>query len=253
MGQATFGIVATIIATICLPGNSEAQETEPAIARVGADFVERFEEFGRVRGDIVMGTMLGLPESTGSPDAPPRANGDVAVSVLPTADADATARLFCVRLSSKDGRFESENTYEVTHPRPEPGAPFPYEGEHDEIVQSKKIVSNISLGPCGNRVETIIPSNWADAGKIGPERALYLFLNSAGNPAFVEIDGAPLVECRDISDEETLKYTAACLLPAATLDAQRGSDGQVPVTVIVSRMLGEDTFPIRIFWPEPDA
>jgi len=203
-----------------------------------------------VRGDIIMGAMLGTAEADTLPDVSPRSSGDVEVPALPQGGG---SRDFCVRLSSKDGRFEAENTYRVMHDKVRPGAPFPYDGDYADVVESLTAVSNVSLGPCGNRVETVIPSFWTDEAPSRLDRGVHLFVNAAGNTALVEIPGAPLIECQDVTDPETLKYTAACYIAGTTLDAHRQDDGRVPMTIFISRRLGEDDFPISIYWPHPDT
>lgn len=242
-----------MIALICLSGNTFAQEGGAAIVRLGDNFVERFEDRGRVRGDIIMGAMLGALNAEDLPDVMPRSSGHVMVAALPARADLTTPRDFCVRLSSKDGRFEAENTYRIRHTEPLPGGPFPYEGAYDEEVKEMAVVTTVSDGACGNRVETVIPTTWADGLPDGHDIALHLFVNAAGNAAFVEVGSAEAITCQDVTDENTLKYTASCRITPATLDANRTGDGRVPMNIVVSRMLGEDVFPISIYWPKPES
>src|SRR6056297_2795790 len=98
----------------CLPARAQTAD----IALDEREFHERFDEHGRVSGDIVMGVMIGRKTDGERDDAPladlaPRRTADVAVLRLPTPAQDeeqAEKRLFCVRINSKDGRFEAENT-----------------------------------------------------------------------------------------------------------------------------------------------
>ena len=243
---------------------ARAQNAEPKLA--DDRFYERLDEWGRVSGDIVMGVMIGVvpkedkedgkdEEKEHLADFAPRMTADVAVLRLPERHSepdaeDDEARLFCVRINSKDGRFEAENTYSVAGSVTLPGGPFRYEGKHEPILTAIRAVSLVKVGRCGDRTEEVVPSVW-NGTALAPERlALHVFVNSAGNPTTAVVGSDPgFVTCDDVADASTLKYTASCIFSFETLEAHR-QDGRVPVTVHVTRSLGEESFKITIVLPD---
>lgn len=222
----------------------EAQNLQVAIA--AGEFQERLDKHGRVSGDIVVGVMIG-PADVAKPmaDLAPRFTADVAVNLPPTTGTQD----YCVRINSKDGRFESENTYPVAGASSSAGLSFRYDGIHASALTSMKAVSLVKLGPCGDRTEVIVPSIWADTSAKPKGRALHVFVNSAGNPTGVAVGSDPgFMECKDVADATTLKYTAACVLPFDLLQAEQ-RDGNVNLTFFVTRSLGEEVFDLAIALP----
>jgi len=248
MSRKAFAVVGAMIAAIGLFGNSDLRAQESGIVRETGDFNERLAELGRVRGDIVMGAMIGTTQSKALADSLKRLNSHVEVAALPTPQPNSDPRQFCVRLNSKDGRFEAENTYLVIDDRIVPGGPFHYDGKYAGQVEEMATVALVAVGPCGNRIEAVVPSAWEETLPAPDDRALHLFVNAAGNLAFAEVGGVE-VECVDVTDEDTLKYTAACILSASLLEEHR-QDGRVPVTIYIARSLGEDKVDVTVIWPD---
>lgn len=223
---------------------AKAQNVQVAVPE--GEFQERLDKHGRVSGDIVIGVMIGPTDSTVSMvDLAPRATADVTVTTLPTADIQD----YCVRITSKDGRFEAENTYPVTATSPSSGLSFLYGGVHATALKSMTAVSLVKLGHCGDRTEVIVPSTWADIATEPQGRALHVFVNSAGNPTGVAVGSDPgYTECADVADATTLKYTAACVLPLDLLRSEQRA-GKVDLTFYVTRSLGEEVFDLAIALP----
>ena len=251
-------IVSLLMAIMVLPSESASQTQDTVFQLVGGEFFERLEPHGRVSGDIIMGVMIrslhqDQTDETRSADAAPRTTAGLAVLALPSLPEGEETRYFCVRINSKDGRFESENTYEVTGNKTVPQGPIPYKGAYGEDVWKMKAVSLIKLGRCGNRAEIVVPSIWADNLPDASERALQVFVNAAGNPTAATVANSDFsVECENIIDETTLKYTASCILPFEELQSVQ-NNGQVPLTFYVTRSLGEDEFGVIVAMPEDDG
>lgn len=248
-------LVSLLIAIMVLPRESAAQGQDSSFQLAEEKFFERFELHGRVSGDIIMGVMIASVQPdekdlTRSADAAPRTTAELAVLSLPAVSDGEEKRYFCVRINSKDGRFESENTYEVAGKTTVPRGPIPYEGTLGEDVWEMKAVSLVKEGRCGNRAEVVVPSVWADNLPTPAERALQVFVNAAGNPTAASVTNTgEIVECENVIDETTLKYTASCVLPFKMLKPVR-NDGNVPLTFYVTRSLGEEEFGIMVAMPE---
>lgn len=237
---------------------ARAQTSDIALAET--EFYERFDEHGRVSGDIVMGVMIGRKTDGESDDATlaeladlaPRRSADVAVLRLPPQAQDgeqAEKRLFCVRINSKDGRFEAENTYSVADGVILPSGPFPYEGKHEPVLTALRAVSLVKVGQCGDRAEAVIPSTWGGEDVSLGSSALHVFVNSAGNPTVAVVGSGPgFIACNDIADASTLKYTASCVLPFDKLHEQ-SEGGVVRLELLVTRSLGEESFDVMIVLP----
>jgi len=238
----------------CLP--ARAQTTDIALDE--REFHERFDEHGRVSGDIVMGVMIGRKtdgerDDAALADLAPRRTADVAVLRLPSKAQDAgksERRLFCVRINSKDGRFEAENTYSVADGVISPSGPFPYQGKHEPVVTALRAVSLVKAGRCGDRAEAVIPSTWSGEDISLGSSALHVFVNSAGNPTVAVVGSGPgFIACNDIADASTLKYTASCVLPFDKLQAH-SEGGVVRLELLVTRSLGEESFDVMIVLPK---
>ncbi|WP_299828296.1 hypothetical protein [uncultured Roseobacter sp.] len=256
MRNHTFASLLTAI--LILPSESASQSQDNSFQRVEEKFFERLEDHGRVSGDIIMGVMIrslqqDQTDQTQSADAAPRTTAELAVLALPAFSQGEETRYFCVRINSKDGRFESENTYEITGNLTVPQGLIPYEGTYEQDVSEMKAVSLIKLGRCGNRAEVMVPSAWADSLPTPPVRALQVFVNAAGNPTAAAVgNNGDIVTCENVIDETTLKYTASCLFPFKTLQSVQ-KDGQVPLTFYVTRSLGEEEHSVIIAMPEVDS
>lgn len=240
-----------VVAAIITVTPAKAQNADVTLAE--GKFFERLDERGRVSGDIVMGVMIGPVGQADDPyfataDRAPRSTADVSVPHLPaTPSSDPDQGEFCVRINSKDGRFEAENTYRVSGAGPFFETPFEYEGEYAPDLSEMKAVTLVKVGRCGERTETVVPSTWSDANLSVDERALHIFVNSAGNPTglLVGKDEDNYIECAHVADATTLKYTSACVVPFDVLRPQKQGD-RVNLTFFVARSLGEEEFDIAI-------
>ncbi|RBI67285.1 hypothetical protein DQW77_17690 [Roseovarius sp. TE539] len=255
--QARITLVAWI-GLLCVVSYLPARAQTEDIALDEREFHERFDEHGRVSGDVVMGVMIGRKtdgerDDAALADLAPRRTADVAVLRLPPRAQDAEhakKRLFCVRINSKDGRFEAENTYSVADGVISPSGPFPYMGRHEPIVTALRAVSLVKVGQCGDRADAVIPSTWGGDDIALGSSALHVFVNSAGNPTVAVMGSGPeFIACNDIADASTLKYTASCVLPFDKLQAH-AEDGVVRLELLVTRSLGEESFDVMIVLPK---
>lgn len=244
--------IAFISMFLLAPVESAAQDEDSPFQHIGENFDERLEERGRVSGDIIMGVMIGpVPGEDAPPypwaDAAPRSDADLQVLVLPEPESDHDPQHICVRINSKDGRFEAENTYEVADGTSPDDAPIPYRGLYGPDVAQMLAVSLIKPGRCGDRTNIAIPSLWAASPVSLSDGALHIFINAAGNPTYVSF-GAEAMDCQDVTDATTLKYTASCIITLAAL-RDEVKEGAVDLTVFVTRSLGEETFDVSVLLP----
>lgn len=238
---------------------AKAQNAE--ISYKGEEFSERLEDYGRVSGDIIMGVMFGASRSDEAEtvilaDIAPRVAPDIAVPHLtaPMGSAsDPNTQEFCVRINSKDGRFEAENTYAVPKQITEPQVSFLYSGEYAPKLIEMNAVSLVKAGQCGTRSGLVVPSTWAGIPIFNAPEALHVFINSAGNPTSVAIgSGSDYFNCDNVAEPSTLKYTAACILSFDSLEAQQ-ENRQVELTFYVSRSLGEEVFSLAVLLPPSEG
>ncbi|MEL6521601.1 MAG: hypothetical protein AAFQ66_11600 [Pseudomonadota bacterium] len=255
MGTLCRLFIAIAISAIVIFSHPFANAQNTGFAHVDGKFFERLDERGRVSGDIVMGVMIGpiQPDDDKSfefADLAPRTTADITAQHLPEADSvsNPDRQEYCVRINSKDGRFEAENTYAVTVGKDDPKMPFLYGGEYAPDLTGMRAVTLVKIGRCGERTEVVVPSNWADATATRDEQALHVFVNSAGNPTGLAVGNSPYQECQDVADATTLKYTAACVVPVDLLQTHQ-SNGRVELTFYVTRSLGEEVFGLAIALP----
>ena len=238
---------------LILTGQTAFSQT--AIVLSEQKFNEHYDpDRGRVSGDIVMGVMIG-PDPQNNKDEDyadfsPRGSANVVVQRLPTAlSVGQTSRPFCVRINSKDGRFEAENTYTVSG-EVSPQTPFKYLGQHSPDLNSMDAVTLVKVGPCGNRTQTVVPSTWADRDMVSKAGALHVFVNSAGNPTGLVVGSdRQIIECADVTEETTLKYTSACVIPFERIEPQI-EDSRVTLTFFVSRSLEEEVFNLAVIFSD---
>ncbi len=220
----------TLLATFS--GTSLAQ----GITLEKAPFQERVSEYSRVSGDIVMGIMLTSDEASAREPS-------IVTGVAREWTESGAASPVCVRLVTKDGRYEAENTYLI-----EPGyagtrAPFPYEGKQADLLAERPAVAMVKAGRCGDRSDTFIPVLWKAEPGAQPKN-LRVYVNSAGNPVSIAWGrGADAIRnCVDVTELTGLKYTARC---DVSLD-ELPSDAPVRLTLFVARSNSEEVFDIRI-------
>jgi hypothetical protein len=200
------------------------------------EFLERISETSKVSGDIVMGVMLTGDQPS---DQPP----SVVTASVPSWSTSTEATPVCVRLVSKDGRYEAENTYLVEPGYGDDTAPFPYMGEHADFLAERPAVALAKPGRCGDRSDTALPAIWRARADSPPEM-LNIYLNTAGNPASMALGrGDRFFEpCTDISELSGLKYTALCSVPVSDLPV----DGPARLTFFITRSNTEESFTLEV-------
>lgn len=227
------GLVGLVLATTLAADVGTAQE----IRRLGTNFVERLgERTARVSGDIVMGVMLSGAEGA-------RHTIDVAVPVLPPASGDG--RHACVRIVSKDGRYEAENTYEIGAGHAGAGGEFSYDGVYAEKISDLANVVLVTSGRCGNRTRLAAPASWADVDAEASE--LKVYINAAGNPTSVALGrGDTFFEpCENVTEVSGLKYTTICTIPMSLLPKA----DTAKLSFFITRSFTEEAFSIDVLVP----
>lgn len=221
-----------LLPLVLLPSASLAQGIELA----QEDFSETVSETSKVSGDIVMGVML-----TG--DAPSGMPPTIVTGIADQWSGSAEASPVCVRLVSKDGRYEAENTYLVGAGFKGKNAPFPYLGIYADFLESRAAVVLVTSGRCGERSVSAIPALWKAPDGMRPD-TLQVYLNTAGNPASVAVGrGDTFFEpCTDISELTGLKYTTRCTIPVSVLP----KENPARLTFFVTRSNTEETFTFEV-------
>ncbi|SDF61564.1 hypothetical protein SAMN04488105_13610 [Salipiger thiooxidans] len=213
-------------------GTSLAQ----GIALEKGPFQERVSEYSKVSGDIVMGVMLtGDEASTREPS--------IVTGVAPDWTESSAASPVCVRIVTKDGRYEAENTYLIAPSYAGTRAPFPYEGQQADLLAERSAVALVKAGRCGDRSDTFIPVHWKAEPGAQP-KTLHVYVNSAGNPVSIAWGrGADAIRnCANVTELAGLKYTARCDVQIDELP----SEATVRLTLFVVRSNSEEVFDIRI-------
>ena len=211
---------------------SVAQEIELS----NTPFQETRYPTSKVSGDVIMGVMLTADRTV---------DGDFSVITgVPDEwrESDADTKI-CVRLVSKDGLYDAENTYDVPASYTKKVALFPYEGREQEFLKQRNLVARVSLGSCGVRTDVVVAANRI-ASDQGSSDTLHIFLNSAGDPTAVAVGtGIDFFKpCRDISQGDGLKYTTVCDIPLKHLDTNEGNR----LTFIISRNTTEERFSLNV-------
>ncbi|ASP20962.1 hypothetical protein ANTHELSMS3_02285 [Antarctobacter heliothermus] len=199
-------------------------------------FHETVSETSKVSGDIVMGVML----TDDSPsDLPP-----TVITGIPTFWKRPEKPVpVCVRIVSKDGRYEAENTYMVPPGFDIDSADFPYTGEHADFLADRTAVALVVPDRCGNRNRTAVPTLWRATPRT-QNSVLHVYLNAAGNPSSVAVGrGDRFFEaCKDVSELTGLKYTADCAIPTEFLPP----DKNARLTFFITRSNTEESFVLEV-------
>lgn len=186
------------------------------VLKVKGDFLENRYERAQVSGGLVIGAML-------SKDASERIKPLFEVT-LP--QDDAAHDTVCLRVTSRDGTYESANTYALPETRTGDPVTIEYPTNYFDFLRDAAAVARINLGSCDEDGK-IIPLLWNDTDK-GADQMLNLYVNTAGADTLVAYgtaSGEVVARCTQIEEVGGLKYTAAC--PVQTQLLPRNA----PVTV----------------------
>lgn len=225
--------VFTIICLVLMPATLFCQEIELA----GSTFQETVTENARVSGDIVMGVML---------------VGDSPVSVDPSVRtgnhwmaSDGETQV-CVRIVTKNGRYEAENTYVVPQRYNSAAAVFRYGGTRRDILSEEQATALVKTGACGSRDAVVVPILSHDEPFKGSE-ILRVFINASGNPVDVAWGRGrdQVADCTDVTELDGLKYTARCDVPIASLPRT----APVELTFFIARGNTEEDFQVSVLPP----
>lgn len=176
--------------------------------KVNGDFLENRYERAQVSGGLVVGAML-------SKDASERIQPLLEVT-LPR--ADRMAETVCLRVTSRDGTYESANTYLVPQNLPDTPVTFEYPTDFLDFLRDAAAVARINVGSC-EADGPVIPLFWNDQDSDARE-TLNLYVNTAGADTLVAYDGPSgevVARCAQIEEVGGLKYTAACPVNAELL------------------------------------
>lgn len=216
-----------------LPVMGVAQEIKLA----GTEFQESVTENARVSGDIVMGVML--TDDLSSPGFPSLSTGNHWIA------NDAEAQV-CVRIVTKDGRYEAENTYIVPQHYQFQSAEFPYGGTRSDILSRRSAAAIVKTGACGSRDAIAVPV-LPKTSAASDMNFLHVFINAAGNPVDVAWGRQhdQITSCADVTELDGLKYTARCDVP---LKAMPLTEPTV-LTFFIARGNTEEDFQLSVMPP----
>ncbi|MCF3972591.1 hypothetical protein [Paracoccus salsus] len=203
-------IFATAVALFA--GPSLAQE--PLSPNIPFD--EQRHERAKVSGGLVVGAMF-------TADDVPRAS-PLLTATLPAGD-DAVDTV-CVRVTSRDGTYESVNTYSIGDAARRETLTFDYPTRYPDVLGSAPTVARMNLGGC-DREGPVIPVVWSDAGQPG-QPGLVIYVNTAGADTIVAYDtadGEVVARCAQVEETGGIKYSAACPVDPAGLPREQ------PVTI----------------------
>ena len=225
--------ISVILCVTLLPATVFAQE----IRWAGKDFNETVSENARVSGDIVLGVML--TEDSSSPGGPTVTTGNHWMA------SDAETQV-CVRIVTKDGRYEAENTYLIPQHYQKPDAIFPYGGEGPDILSEEPVAALVKTGPCGSRNAVAVPVLSLNEGGAASDM-LRVFVNAAGNPVDVAWGRGrdQFTDCDDVTELDGLKYTARCDVPLNKLPQA----GAANLTFFIARGNTEEDFELSVLPP----
>jgi hypothetical protein len=202
-----FIVSALILALLLRPGN--AQETYEEI-QLDSDFEEQLLPRSKINTEVVMGVML---TGAGGDGNLPQLKMAVPNSWKPAGN-DPT--LVCARITSKNGLYSATNVYRLSAGLSRKEVPLKYPTKYKNFLSNNPAVVRITLGDCSVRPRTFAAALW-DAH--ASDKTLNVFLNAAGQPAAVALDGPSdfRANCIDESEESGLKYTTRCEVPFANL------------------------------------
>lgn len=225
--------ISVVLSVTLLPTMVFAQEIKLAETK----FRESVTENARVSGDIVMGVMLA--DDLSSPVLPSLSTGNHWIA----SDGDTQV---CVKIVTKDGRYEAENTYIVPQHYPHLNAEFPYDGERSDILSRKPAAVLVKLGSCGSRSTIAVPV-LPKAEALSDLGRLHVFINAAGNPVDVAWGRQPdqMTDCTDVTELDGLKYTARCEVPLSALT----KEGPTDLTFFITRNNSEENFRLSVLSP----
>ncbi|OHV85972.1 hypothetical protein LCM4579_01000 [Ensifer sp. LCM 4579] len=210
------------------------------IVRATDPFDEHVLERSQVSTEIVMGVMLTGPGGDGK--SPILGMELPKAWVPPQGESPA---MFCVRVTSKDGRYASTNAYRVM-----PGAKtglrrdIDFPSEKLEFLKMREAAVRVTRGDCHERPNEFALALWS--AEEAPSEFLSVFLNAGGQRAAVASDDYA-AHCIDETEEAGLKYTARCKFPVAKLN--RG--GSTTLYFTVNRNRTAEHFQIAVVTPEP--
>ncbi len=171
-----------------------------------SDFEEQVLPRAKVTTDVVMGVMMTADD----------AEGDPAVwSVIPPQATDWGEGL-CLRVTSRDGTYESTNEYAVPDDVAPPVAPVEYPTAQRRKLRGSVAVVRATLGSCLGRSTVFVPVYWKTA-PTDEAQNLRVFLNTGGQNAQVATASDYRAVCQDVPEGQGIKYTAICEIPGDAL------------------------------------
>lgn len=175
-------------------------------------FEEHLYERAKVSGGLVVGAMF-------SPDRLERGR-PVLEAVLPAAGQGAD--MACLRVTSRDGTYESASTFSLAGTVRTGAVTFAHPTKHSDVLRQTPTVARMNLGGCDHD-EPVIPVIWADASA-RTASALTFYVNTAGADTVVAYEtasGEVVARCAQIEESAGIKYTAACPVDADRLPRDR--------------------------------
>lgn len=131
-------------------------------------FDEQRYERAKVSGGLVIGAMFSRDRL--GPGQP------VLAAILPGGAAASTTT--CLRVTSRDGTYESISTYSLPDTGRDQALSFNHPTQYPELLRDKPAVARMNFGAC-DQDQPIIPVRWGNAEAAEPGE-LTLFVNTSG-------------------------------------------------------------------------
>lgn len=211
--------------------------TSPIVAQERVEpntpFEEHRYERAKVSGGLVVGAMF-------TADTLDRSRPLLSTALPATDPAIDTV---CLRVTSRDGTYESVNTYPVGDRKRRETLTFDYPTRYPAVLGEVPTVARMNAGDCDGS-GPIIPVIWSDADTPS-EGQLLFYVNTAGADTFVVYGprgNEAVVRCTQVEETGGIKYTALCPVETASLPRDR------PVTVFfdVTRNRVVETYEVEV-------
>jgi hypothetical protein len=221
-------LIVTLVAALCASPIMAQESVAP-----NTPFHEERFERAKVSGGLVVGAMF-------TPDSLERSRPSLSTALPATETAFDTV---CLRVTSRDGTYESENTYSVRDAIRRTVLNFDYPTRFPAILRTAPTVARMNAGDC-DREGPIIPVIWGEADDSSRGRLLF-YVNTAGADTFVayEAAGGEVVDrCAQVEETGGIKYTAVCPVETGSLPR----DTAVTVYFDVTRNRVVETYEVEV-------
>ncbi|QHQ33867.1 hypothetical protein [Algicella marina] len=191
------------VLAIALAGAADAQDSSSPF-----DLIEFHEEVyprAKVSTSLVLGVMFGSDDDLSEA---PRIR-----ATLPD-DWAKPGEMTCIRVTSKDGTYESAAAFRLREEPEAPLASFPHPTDEGPLIAEKALAVRATRGDCAQEDAAFTPVYWNSVADDADTLNIYLNTGGAETVLALGVDAdAFAVFCEDVKEENGLKYTALCRVP----------------------------------------